>query len=67
MAEVSIKIQDQQHNLSLTAVLSREENNASKLTTTMASFTNPFQPEGYLFNLVTKVVMPKKVKRDLCA
>ena len=67
MAEVSIKTQDQQHNLSLT-VLSREENNASKLTTTMASFTNPFtQPEDYLFNFVTKVVMPKKVKRDLCA
>lgn len=43
------------------------ENNANKLTTTIASFTNPFtQPEDYLFNLVTKVVMPKKVER-VCA
>ena len=25
------------------------------------------QPEDYLFNLVTKVVMPEEVKRDLCA
>ena len=68
MAEVSIKIQDQHHNLSLTVIpLSREENKASKLTTTIASFTNPFiQPDDYLFNLVTKV-MPKNVKRDLCA
>ena len=67
MAGVSIKIQDQHHNLSL-AVLSREENNISKLTTTIVRYTNPFtEPEDYLFNLVTKVVMPEEVKHDLCA
>ena len=67
MAGVSTKMQHQHHNLTL-AVLSREENNVSKLTTTIASFTNPFtQPEDYLFNHVTKVVMPEEVKRDLCA
>ena len=67
IAGVSIKIQDQHHNLSL-AVLSREEDNVSKLTATIASYTNPFtQPEDSLFNLVTKVVMPEEVKQDLCA
>ena len=49
-------------------MLSREDNNISKLTTTITSYTNPFtQPEYSLFNLVTKVVMPEEVKRDLCA
>lgn len=67
IAGVSIKIQDYHHNLSL-AVLSREENNVSKLTATIASYTDPFtQPEYSLFNLVIKVVMPEEVKRDLCA
>ena len=67
IAGVSIKIQDQHHNLSL-AVLSCEEINFSKLTATIASYTNPFtQPEYSLFNLVTEVVMPEEVKRDLCA
>ena len=67
IAGVSIKRQDQHHNLSL-AVLSREEDNVSKLTATIASYTNPFtQPEDSLFNVVTKVVMPEEVKSDLCA
>ena len=49
-------------------MLSREENNVSKLTATIASYTDPFtQPEYSLFNLVIKVVMPEEVKRDLCA
>ena len=68
IAGVSIKRQDQHHNLSLT-VLSREEDNVSKLTATIASYTNPFtQPQDSLFNLVTKVEMPEEVKSaDLCA
>ena len=34
----------------------------------MESFTNPFNQSGdELFNLVTKVVVPEDVKRDLCA
>ena len=40
IAGVSIKLQDQHHNLSL-AVLSREENNVSKPTATITSSTNP--------------------------
>lgn len=67
IAGVSVKIQDQHYNLSL-AVLSREENNVSKLTATIASYTNPFtEPEDSPFNLVTKEVMPEEVKCDLCA
>ena len=32
----------------------------------MESFTNPFtQENNKLFNLVTKVVVPKKVQKDL--
>ena len=35
--------------------------------TTMESFTSPFDQESdALFNLVTKVVMPENVKKDLC-
>ena len=50
------------------AVLSREERNICKLSTTIASFTNPFTQSGdEFFNLVTKVVVPDDVKRDLCA
>lgn len=49
-------------------MLSREEKNISKVTTTIASFTNPFtQPEDCLFNLVSKVVMPEEINLDLCA
>ena len=49
-------------------MVSREEKNISKLTTTIASFTNPFtQSEDCLFNLVCKVVMPEEIKLDLCA
>ena len=67
MAGVSTKVQDKHHKLTA-AMLSREEKNISKLTTTIVSYTNPFtQPEDYLFNLVTKVVMPEEVKLDLCA
>lgn len=48
-------------------MLSREEDNVSNLTATIASYTDPFtQPEDSLFNLVTKVVMPEEVKQDLC-
>ena len=33
----------------------------------MESYTNPFEQESdALFNLVTRVVMPEKVKKDLC-
>ena len=67
MAGVSKKIQDQHHNLT-TAVLSREEKNVSKLTTTIRSYTDPFtEPGDDFFTLVTKVVMSEEVKRDLCA
>lgn len=67
MAGVSTKIQDKHHDLS-TAVLSREEKNVGKLTSTIEIYTNPFnQADDCLFNLVTKVVMPDDVKRDLCA
>ena len=66
MAGVLKKIQDQHHNLT-TAVLSREEKNVSKLTTTIRCYTEPFtEPGDDLFNLVTKVVMSEEVKRDLC-
>ena len=66
MAGVSINIQNQHHNVSLT-VLSREEINVSKLNTTIAGFTNPFtQSVDYSFKLVTKVVIPDEVKRNLC-
>ena len=49
-------------------MLLREAKSISKLTTTIASFTNPFtQSEHCLFNLVSKVAMPEDIKLDLCA
>ena len=49
------------------AELAREEKSIEQLLTTMESFSNPFnQDSGDLFNLVTKVVMPENVKKDLC-
>ena len=55
------------HHHSLTASrLSYEEKNIEKLSNTMESFTNPFtQESNKLFNLVTKVVVPEKVQKDL--
>ena len=58
----------QEYHHNLTTVLSREEKCVSKLTATIASYTNPFTQQGQdLFNLITKVVMPEELKRDLCA
>ena len=55
------------HHALTSAVLAREEKSIEQLLTTMESFTNPFnQDSGDLFNLVTKVVMPENVKKDLC-
>ena len=54
------------HNLT-TAVLVREEKNIEQLTTTIKRFSNPFTEESDdLLNLVTKVVVADKVKKDLC-
>ena len=66
MAGVSINIQNQHHNLSLT-VLSLEEMKVSNLNTTIAGFSNPFtQSVDYPFKLVTKIVIPDEGKRNLC-
>jgi hypothetical protein len=54
------------HHTLTVSVTSREEKNIEQLLITMENFTNPFSQEGdQLFNLVTKVVMPDQVKKDL--
>ena len=66
MAGTSAKTQTSHHNLT-TAVRLREDRNVQQLTTSIQRFTNPFTVEGPdMFNLVTKVRMPEKVKKDLC-
>ena len=66
MAGTSSKTQTSHHNLT-TAVRLREERNVQQLTASIQRFTNPFTVEDPdLFNLVTKVRMPEKVKKDLC-
>ena len=63
---MSSKPQACHHNLT-TAVLAREEKGVAQLTATIERFTNPFSDaHTNLFNLVTKVVMPEMVKKDLC-
>ncbi|KAK3708724.1 hypothetical protein QZH41_004431 [Actinostola sp. cb2023] len=68
MAGSSSTMKGSHHHHALTvSVLCREEKSIEQLLTTMESFTNPFtQNSSDLFNLVTKVVMPEKVKNDLC-
>ncbi|CAH3024123.1 unnamed protein product [Porites evermanni] len=51
------------------AVLTQEDNSINKLTETIKTFTNPFSSDQNtntdLYNLVTKVVMNEKTKKDL--
>ena len=66
MAGTSSKTETSHHNLT-TAVRLREERNVQQLIASIQRFTNPFtEEEPDLFNLVTKVRMPEKVKKDLC-
>ena len=65
MAGTSTANKGTHHHTLTVSVLSREEN-IEKLLNTMESFTNPFtQESSKLFNLVTKVVVPEKVQKDL--
>ncbi|KAK3741259.1 hypothetical protein QZH41_019956, partial [Actinostola sp. cb2023] len=60
------KTEKHHHSLS-TAVRARQEKNIEQLATSFRNFTNPFLDESSdLFNIATKVVMPDKVKEDLC-
>ena len=66
MARMSPKKQKFHHNLA-SSVLECEDNSINQLLTTLRNFTDPFKEDGNeLFNLVTKVIMPEKVKNDLC-
>ena len=69
MANVSPKILVHHHHLAA-AVLAREEKGVKQLTATIKSYTNPFSDTDTtntdFLNLVTKVVMPERVKKDLC-
>ena len=66
MAGTSSNTQTSHHNLT-TPVRLCEERNVQQLTASIQCFTNPFTVEDPdLFNLVTKVRMPEKVKKDLC-
>lgn len=66
MAGISSKTPTHHHTLTTTAK-ARQEKNIEQLVSSIQSFTNPFLEESFdLFNLVTKVVMPEAVKKDLC-
>ena len=55
------------HHDAITSVRTRQEKNIGQLVDCINRFTNPFSQESEdLFNLLTKVVMPEKVKKDLC-
>ena len=67
MAGISFTTSGSHHHALAPAVLAREDKSIEQLLITMESFTDPFkQDSGDLFNLVTKVVMPENVKKDLC-
>ena len=65
MAGMFSKTQERHHNLAA-PVSQREDKSIDQLLITPRNFTNPFKEEGEeQFNLVTKVIMPEKVKDDL--
>ena len=53
------------HHDAITSVRTRQEKNIEQLVDSINRFTNPFSEESK-DNLVTKVVMPEKLKEDLC-
>ena len=71
MAGVSLHTPEQHHNLSA-AIVAREDKGVRQLIAAIKSFTNPFSvskdsaSNNDLYNLVTKVVMSKEIKNDLC-
>ena len=67
MAGVTAKVHDCHHNL-VAAVISCEERNIHKLISTIVRYINPFTVSvNDLFHLITKVIVPDNVRRDLCA
>jgi len=55
------------HHNAITSVPTRQEKNIEQLVDCINRFMNPSSEESKdVFNLVTKVVMPEKVKEDLC-
>ena len=71
MAGVSLHTPEQHHTLSA-AIVAREDKGVQQLIAAIKSFTNPFSvskdsaSNNDLYNLVTKVVMSKEIKYDLC-
>ena len=71
MAGVSLHTPEQHRNLSA-AIVAREDKGVQQLIAAIKSFTNPFSESkdsasnNDLYNLVTKVVMSKEIKYDLC-
>ena len=71
MAGVSLHTREQHRNLSA-AIVAREDKGVQQLIAAIKSFTNPFSESkdsasnNDLYNLVTKVVMSKEIKYDLC-
>ena len=55
------------HHALLSSTQLRHDKNIEALTVTMRTFTDPFTEDSEeLVNLVTKEIMPEKVKKDLC-
>ncbi|CAH3166532.1 unnamed protein product, partial [Porites lobata] len=66
VAETTLAKEGTHHYTLSTPVVSREEKNIEQVITTIHNFTNPFiERNNGLFHVVTKVVMPSKVKKDL--
>lgn len=66
MAGTTLAKEGTHHHTLSASVISHEEKNIEQLVTTMENFTNPFiEQSNHLFNVVTKVVMPSKVTKDL--
>ena len=66
MAGTTLAKEGTHHHTLSASVISHEEKSIEQLVTTMENFINPFiEQSNHLFNVVTKVVMPSKVTKDL--
>lgn len=66
LAGTSSKSAKHHHDLNICVRL-RQEKSIEQLSNTIKNFTNPFLDEcDDLYNIVTKVVMPDKLKDNLC-
>ncbi len=67
MASTPTATHKEHHDLSLASVWKRQEENIARLKRVVRSSINPIKCEGEdLTNIITKVLMPAEMQKDVC-